>query len=575
MDSTASVKEEPKTESRPDNRPQLKVVVTRGSIADVKAPVAVVGSYTGIAPAGALKALDNEVDGWIARAVDRGMVGGDLGQLFFVPVMNKEIRARSILLAGMGEYGRFSYEALCYLAMNVCLAIAELKVDSFATVLIGSGEGNLDLPKAAKGLLSGFCDAIHRLPGEQRITEFMLVEVDKDRHKEIVKILNGVKTQIPNIAIEIVEGKVTGRRRDKPAPPIVSSRQSTVPTFVNRITIERGGDGYTFSALTHTAVIPVRAVNVQKFFSEGIATELRDGEGTQSHEKFGRLLHNYIFPRDFERLIDDGKPLTLILDKDTAALPWEMACFGLRSPRKYFGPHLKLTRQFRTVLSSIPGIAPPVNKSLRVLIIADPSKDFPLEYARKEGNLVKKVFDDHKELLKDEIEIIVEARITPDECKPVRILELLLNETWDIVHYSGHGIYDPDRPDQSGWVFGPDVTLTPTEIFRLRQVPRLVFANACFSAAVNSESKPPAEETTRKLAGMAEAFFERGVQNYIGTGWPVVDDTALTFAQVFYEQALKGELLGEALAQARFKVFDWGSTWGAYQHYGQSNVRVV
>jgi CHAT domain-containing protein len=74
---------------------------------------------------------------------------------------------------------------------------------------------------------------------------------------------------------------------------------------------------------------------------------------------------------------------------------------------------------------------------------------------------------------------------------------------------------------------------------------------------------------------MAEAFFERGVQNYIGTGWPVVDQTATTFATAFYRRALRGAFLSDALAEAREAIMQEGPTWGAYQHYGQSTARLV
>ena len=53
------------------------------------------------------------------------------------------------------------------------------------------------------------------------------------------------------------------------------------------------------------------------------------------------------------------------------------------------------------------------------------------------------------------------------------------------------------------------------------------------------------------------------------------DDAAELFAQVFYKNALAGEYLGDALSAARTAIFQSGPTWGAYQHYGQSNARVV
>jgi CHAT domain-containing protein len=84
-----------------------------------------------------------------------------------------------------------------------------------------------------------------------------------------------------------------------------------------------------------------------------------------------------------------------------------------------------------------------------------------------------------------------------------------------------------------------------------------------------------ADEMNRRLAGLAEAFFERGIQNYIGAGWTVDDIPAVEFASVFYQNALAGEILGDSLAAARNRIMGQGSTWGAYQHYGQANGRVI
>jgi CHAT domain-containing protein len=84
-----------------------------------------------------------------------------------------------------------------------------------------------------------------------------------------------------------------------------------------------------------------------------------------------------------------------------------------------------------------------------------------------------------------------------------------------------------------------------------------------------------AAEMNRQLAGLVQAFFERGVLNYIGTGWPVEDGPATSFARIFYETILQGDTLGSALAAARQEILHDGSTWGAYQHYGQVDDRLV
>jgi CHAT domain-containing protein len=83
---------------------------------------------------------------------------------------------------------------------------------------------------------------------------------------------------------------------------------------------------------------------------------------------------------------------------------------------------------------------------------------------------------------------------------------------------------------------------------------------------------------------LAEAFFDRGIENYIGAGWEVSDESAVKFARTFYQNTIeKGKSLGEALSEARMSISPYhttnisqlDSTWGAYQHYGDPNTRLV
>ena len=84
----------------------------------------------------------------------------------------------------------------------------------------------------------------------------------------------------------------------------------------------------------------------------------------------------------------------------------------------------------------------------------------------------------------------------------------------------------------------------------------------------------------------AEAFFARGVANFVCTAWPVDDAAALEFARRFYRGILglrgggaAAESLHEAMREARREVARLGpggmQTWGAYQHYGDPNLRLI
>jgi CHAT domain/Peptidase family C25 len=172
-----------------------------------------------------------------------------------------------------------------------------------------------------------------------------------------------------------------------------------------------------------------------------------------------------------------------------------------------------------------------------------------------------------------------------DCCDPVDLTTLLMNDQYDLIHYAGHGVCDL-ATGQNGWLFGPDYVLSAKDIFRVRQVPRLVFANACFSSLTKDHS-----EQRRYMATMAQAFFLRGIPNYIGAGWQVDDDCAEECARWFYAclMGLRGPdegisasqsetTIGRALRTARdmtLKRKPGSSSWGAYQHYGRVGDRLT
>lgn len=560
---------------------KLAIELVQGDITTVAAPVAVLGHYKGVAPTGAEGQIDRAMGGWITQAGQLGMISGDLGTLFFIPVTRRQIAPHAVLLACMGESGRFARTELRCLMMNVTSAVAVLGLDRFASVLIGSGKGNLSKEQALRGMLLGVADALNQLKGIARVSQLTLVESAPDAYDELKTIVRAVVDAsehdqgIPGLRLEMSTRKLTTGKRTGRRDAGGSRDGSTDEPAGTRITIEQDGAVFRFSALSDTAVVPVRDVEVQPALATATGERLMTARTTEEQEKYGRLLHTYLMPEDFRRLLDGGGPLTLILDRSTASFPWEMACFGSAQGSTFFGPGLQLTRQFRTMLSAAPGIRPPLNRNLRVLVVADPAPEPELQLpgARQEGREVVTVLNEMARKFKVTLDVI--DRVGPTECDPVEILALLLNEDFDIVHFAGHGIFDERNPSHGGWVFSKDCILSAREIFRARRVPRLVFANACFSAVVRPGQPLGAAEMNKQLAGLAEAFFERGVQNYLGAGWPVDDGPAVTFAKAFYEQVLQAQTLGNAIAGAREAILQDGPTWGAYQHYGDVNGRLI
>ncbi len=550
----------------------LKVELVHGDVRDIKTPAVVVGHYKGLPPVRAVGALDQALEFWISKAVKRGMIGGGLGEVFLIPNARKSLAANAVILAGMGDYGHFNREDLDLLFANVTYGVTALGWREFATVVVGSGEGNLSLDQAIEGMLEGVGSALRRLNGQGRLDVLRVVEHDRDRFKALLKVLQRIMNES--------DGSMTVRFTTSELPKRIHRKISLKPEHAetmkgSRITIERDRDVFRFSAIREQAVIPVREVTIQSSYAEGAAELLKESHTPEDQRKYGRLLHSYLMPEDFQDMID-VTPLTLMVDRSTAGFPWEMAAFEQHGKAVFYGPGRQLTRQFRTILSGAPGlVAPPIPNRLRVLVIADPAPeaDLQLRGAREEGRAVVRILESMRE--GQDLDIAVEQRIGADECDPVELLALILSEEFDLIHYSGHGEFDEKNPARSGWVFGKENILSARDLFRARRVPRLIFANACFSGVVRSGEPFTLQESNRNLAGLAQAFFERGVQNYIGTGWPVDDAAALEFAKVFYREALSGNPLGSSLSKAREAILADGSTWGAYQHYGQATAKLM
>ncbi len=160
------------------------------------------------------------------------------------------------------------------------------------------------------------------------------------------------------------------------------------------------------------------------------------------------------------------------------------------------------------------------------------------------------------------------------------VLDLLAQGGYDVVHYAGHGDFDPDRPDRVGWLFASGL-LTSNEIQVLDRAPTLIVANACLSARLSTvgANRRPVKELERRARlapSLADEFLKLGVRDYVGTAWEVNDIGATSFATTLYAELLDGQTLGHAMRRARAALWQsrrtFGSLWAAYQHYGDPNA---
>jgi hypothetical protein len=618
------------------------------------------------------------------KFIELGIVVGNLGALNLFPMPEGMARIEDqalkivpkfVLLGGFGEPGHMNRENVRFVFTNVIYAMKSMGMRVLSTSLVGTFRRVLNTQQSLRSILEGVEEGMRRFDVDD--IELRISFVGESQGliiQKTLKSLQDIRSFSNRLKFDPADEPEPERRPEKDTALNRNEEEDVGEAGAAQITVTSANldeflmtpteeieknrkkrSDHTldkrvlkYSALSSTSIIPVRRVAVQKYFADSLPKRVLTQARLHDQWQYGYLMMRCFVPEDFQRMIEDGERLTLVLDRETAQIPWEMAGFRLRSDERFFGTDLELSRQFRSVLGETNGHVPELNHVLRVLIIADPAKDKAdaLDFAKVEGIDIARVIADARKAYGDfdendddspgrmDIRIYLrignrfrdgavqdDPRLTAlladcgedidiDRCDPIEILKLLMTEEFDIVHYAGHGMFDPET-GAMGWLIDSDCLLTAEEIFRVRRVPRMVFANACHSGRLRSQLS--AEEALARQVGMAEAFFSRGIENYVGTAWSVDDEIARLLAVSFYRNALgvhRGldsddphptEILtiGAALRLARRDavhhigkqrsttvITNWeeaqddpmvirGTTWGAYQHYGLTDARLI
>src|SRR5207249_4448851 len=143
------------------------------------------------------RALDEAVSGpgrrqlVITDQTRRGILRGGLGDVAFFPWGR-----RVVAVAGMGHAGTFGEPELRRLARNLTWAVTGLPaVRTICTVLIGSGEGTLEVEPALRALFLGIGDALAAAEVESPIRLVRIVEKELARAHRIRATVDQIRRE--------------------------------------------------------------------------------------------------------------------------------------------------------------------------------------------------------------------------------------------------------------------------------------------------------------------------------------------------------------------------------------------
>jgi hypothetical protein len=544
--------------------PRLEIRLIHGNIVSVDSAAWVLGICQDVTPSGAARDVDARLDGAISQFTARRLFSGAAGEVFMLPAHRHPVPVEAVVFAGLGAFDRLTFDVQQFVSENVIRTLIHARMDEFACVIFGTRSGS-SVESALESMLRGFVCGIRDADNDSRFRRIVICEIDA---KRVARIGTGIRRLLSSplfdgFDVVFDERNLVARalsHRERVGEARVRAPRPPAPPDPIYLLIRRDRGVLHTSLLT--AGDKATVITGEKTFSN-IALDnhlMRLASldfDIDELRRFGLALTRMVLPRDLLAVLDTmrNRHLVVVHDRESSQIPWETlvlsrnitpALVGGMS-RRYVAGNLSIAKWLEQRRRE---------KTLSVLLVANPTSDLPS--ADSEGRRLEELAKQHPGV-----------RLTTlrrKQATKASLLKLFQSGEFDLVHYAGHAFFDADTPEASGIVCAGDQVLSGRELSGLGNLPSLVFFNACEAGRIRRAST---RKRAQISAGLAEAFLCGGVANYVGTYWPVGDESASTFAASFYRDLLGGRSIGDALLAARNKLYRADSIdWADYIHYG-------
>jgi tetratricopeptide (TPR) repeat protein len=537
----------------------VNVSVSQGDLLYAAYPI-LIGHFNRDGILYAEKAMDNYLDGVLTQRHKLGLYPGAIGTSEVLTSSGQQIKGA--LIAGLGDAGKLTaYQLSRTIEQGITNYLLVLKSRhkeiGISSLIIGCGYGGLTIENSVRAILQGIQQAnnkIRKLQGEDAgiITAVEFVEKYENRALNCYYALNTLAKE-SNISLNKKIKTLFGLERRAAA--------DQTDEWWNRINVQliKGpkDNCLQFSTSTGGAREELR----QLFSSIDIITGLINEISTNNDwsPESAKAIFELLIPNDFKEQLKKQANINWILDKDTAAYPWELLHDGSTDscPLSVSAGMIRQlsTPDYRLTINTV--------AKKTALIVADPQlKGFlpALPAALKEGELVSGILKKQGFTTAERI-----------QDTSFNIIKSLFAEDYRIIHLAGHGVFNKDTPEASGMVIGENVYLSTREIAQMSTVPELVFVNCCFLGKTDGTAEEYYRNRYKLAANIGVQLIENGVKAVVVAGWAVSDDGALDFTEQFYTAMFAGYNFGDAILKARkfiYEKYPGNNTWGAYQCYG-------
>lgn len=535
----------------------LTVSLVHGSIVAVPARAIVLGVFSNVDPNGAARAVDAAAGGLIRNVVVERTFSANAGAVSLLPVSRTSLCTEFVVLAGLGEFNRFSKDVLTLSFASVVRTLMKTGIDDWATVLVGTGSG-LSVRDSFDAVLAGVVKGGLGASLTATLGHLKVCELGNGRYRTMAKAAPGVARRIGSkhaVTIDLrrsaVDASAAPAAPHSPAVYLLAQQEGDDRDRINISCLSSG---------PRAAIAEERiTVAVGDLIGEvGRQAAAADAKALSAvARKFSRVLFSKATTASLEQ---SGRcHLVVVHDSATANIPWELLPLGSWTPALGAG----MSRRFLTTSDHAARFAETRRRDdrLNILVVADPSGDLPS--ARAEADRFLK-------LAKQLGNLFVEVIRGPAATRQ-RVLEAIGSGRCDVLHFAGHGRFEAQGGRPAGLQCSNGV-VSARDLSRMTHLPSVVFLNACETVLVATGG------STQRFASVAETFLNSGVANCIGTMWPVGDKPAAVFAARFYRTLLDGHSISAAMVSARKAVKGAGGRrafdWANYVHYGNPDFQV-
>jgi hypothetical protein len=556
----------------------VSISVSNGDLAYASFPV-LAGHFKNDGILYAEKSIDNNLHNVLSARHALEIYPGNVGTSAVITTVQSHFPGA--IIVGLGEPGTLTGYLLSktvekgvskYL-LNINRQQGEGDV-GISALMIGCDYGGLTIEGSLKAIIEGVNTANAKVSslfkkGCRTVQYIEMIELFEDKALSCMYALTkieGTENKIYNI--KIGSKKIRNLFGSRKRMPLNLGEE-----WWNRISIRlkspaKGSDD-TPSLLFGSSTGDAREEEKELFSSTPLINLFIEEMSIQNNwsAQAAKTIFELMIPNAFKERLKKKGSITWMLDKETAAYPWELLQDNTVNA-KPLCVEAGMIRQLST-----PNFRMDIKRTSgdKALIVADPQLNKfinQLPGAVAEGKAVKEAMDNNGY-----------TNNTLINKSAAEIVSTLFCEDYKIIHLAGHGIFNPAAPKKSGMVIGKDVFLTTFDIEQMSAVPELVFVNCCHLGKVSGADESLYQSRYKLAANIGIQLIEIGVKAVIAAGWAVNDDAAKDFASVFYNRMFAGYSFGEAVKDARIAVYDkYGfanNTWGAYQCYGDPFYKLI